>query len=65
MLIRVDEMNEFDLDYANQIMNTNYWGYIYTTYYALKYLKRSNGTIIVVSSLAGINIILIYIYINH
>ena len=35
------------------IMQTNYLGSVYTTYYALPHLKASQGRIVVVSSLSG------------
>lgn len=36
-----------------QIMDVNYWGCVYPTYYALSHLQKSKGKIMVVSSLAG------------
>lgn len=45
-------------DYSNlnlfkQTMNVNFYGAVYCTYYALPFLKQSNGRIVAVSSLAG------------
>ncbi|KAI0513571.1 hypothetical protein KFK09_009596 [Dendrobium nobile] len=37
----------------NQVMDVNFWGAVYTTYYAIPYLKNSQGNIIVTSSVAG------------
>jgi short-subunit dehydrogenase len=48
---RFDEME--DLRVMEQIMRVNYFGSSYCTYYALPYLKKSNGTIVGISSLTG------------
>jgi short-subunit dehydrogenase len=32
----------------------NFWGYVYMTYYALEHLQRSNGQIVVNSSVSSI-----------
>ncbi|KAK8970242.1 11-beta-hydroxysteroid dehydrogenase 1A [Platanthera guangdongensis] len=37
----------------NQVMDVNFWGAVYTTYYAIPHLKNSRGNIIVTSSVAG------------
>ncbi|XP_072958462.1 11-beta-hydroxysteroid dehydrogenase-like [Typha angustifolia] len=37
----------------NQMMDVNFWGAVYPTYYALPHLKASRGNIIVNTSLAG------------
>jgi NADP-dependent 3-hydroxy acid dehydrogenase YdfG len=34
-------------------MDTNYWGCVNITFYALKHLIESKGQIVVISSLAG------------
>ncbi|ONK77829.1 uncharacterized protein A4U43_C02F11160 [Asparagus officinalis] len=36
-----------------QVMDVNYWGSVYPTYYAIPYLKKSRGNIIVTASMAG------------
>jgi NAD(P)-dependent dehydrogenase (short-subunit alcohol dehydrogenase family) len=36
-----------------KLMDINYLGYIYCTYYALPHLKKSGGQIAVISSLSG------------
>jgi short-subunit dehydrogenase len=42
-----------DLDLFETIMKVNYLGSVYCTYYALPYLKKSNGRIVAISSLTG------------
>jgi len=44
-----------DLSIFKQLMDLNYLGCVYCTYYALPYLKKSKGQIVGVSSLAGLN----------
>jgi short-subunit dehydrogenase len=41
------------LDPLEQIMQTNYFGSVYCTYYALPHLKESHGRLVAISSLAG------------
>ncbi len=53
MWARFDEVK--DLDPFEQIMQTNYFGSMYCTYYALPYLKQSRGLIVGISSLTGRN----------
>lgn len=48
---RFDEMQT--LAPFEQVMQVNYFGSLYCTYYALPYLKRNQGRIVAVSSLAG------------
>jgi NAD(P)-dependent dehydrogenase (short-subunit alcohol dehydrogenase family) len=36
-----------------ELMDTNYWGAVYPTYYALKTLRQRKGKIIVISSIVG------------
>ncbi|KAM0935950.1 putative 11-beta-hydroxysteroid dehydrogenase [Dioscorea sansibarensis] len=36
-----------------QLMDVNFWGSVYPTYYAIPHLKNSNGNIIVTASIAG------------
>eukprot|EP01102_Stenamoeba_stenopodia_P003975 TRINITY_DN14104_c0_g1_i1.p1 TRINITY_DN14104_c0_g1~~TRINITY_DN14104_c0_g1_i1.p1 ORF type:complete len:302 (-),score=81.08 TRINITY_DN14104_c0_g1_i1:208-1113(-) len=52
-LKRFEEVTEDDLNEYKDIMDVNYWGCVYATYYALPYLKQSKGIIVVISSLAG------------
>jgi len=44
-----------DLSIFKQIIDLNYLGCVYCTYYALPYLKKSKGQIVGVSSVAGLN----------
>ncbi|KAJ6802833.1 11-beta-hydroxysteroid dehydrogenase 1B-like [Iris pallida] len=37
----------------NQVMDVNFWGAVYPTYYAIPHLKNSQGNIIVTASIAG------------
>jgi len=41
------------LEVMDQLMQTNYWGYIYCTKFALPHLKKTRGQIVVVGSLSG------------
>jgi len=43
-----------DLSAFKRIMDLNYWGCVYLTWYALPYLKKSKGRIVGVSSAAGL-----------
>ncbi|CAK9327244.1 unnamed protein product [Citrullus colocynthis] len=42
-----------DITSFNQIMDTNYWGSVYITRFAIPYLRNSRGRIIVLSSTAA------------
>lgn len=42
-----------DINIINQIMEINYFGSVYCTYYALKHLIASSGQIVIVNSEAG------------
>ena len=42
-----------DLDVYKKLMDVNFFGYLFCTRYAFEYLKKSKGTIIVVSSVSG------------
>jgi short-subunit dehydrogenase len=44
-----------DISFYEQIMRVNYLGSVYCTYYALPFLKKTQGQIIGISSLAGKN----------
>lgn len=46
--------NDCDLDVIRKVMDTNFWGTVYCTKAALPYLLKSKGTVIGVSSIAGI-----------
>lgn len=52
MWSRFDEIA--DLSLFETLMGVNYLGCVYTTYYALPELKKSQGRIVVVASLAGL-----------
>ncbi len=43
-----------DLSLYDRLMRVNFLGSVYPTYYALPYLKKSRGCIVVVSSVAGL-----------
>jgi len=45
--------NESNLEIIDKVMNTNFWGTIFCTKYALPYLLQSNGSLVGVSSIAG------------
>ena len=51
MWARFDEIT--DLTIFEKLMRVNYLGSVYCTYYALPYLKQSQGRILAVSSLTG------------
>lgn len=52
-LTKFDEIK--DLNAYKKIMDTNYWGCIYLTFYALPFMKKQdrNGTICIISSVLG------------
>ncbi len=52
MSAKLDEIKDIDL--FEKIMNVNYLGSVYCTYYVLPYLKKSKGRIIAISSLTGL-----------
>ncbi len=45
---------EMDLEVMHQVMNINFFGAVYATKYALPYLLKSKGSIIGISSVAGV-----------
>lgn len=45
--------DDVDLDVLRKLMDTNFWGTVYCTKYALPYIQRSHGSIVGVSSVAG------------
>ncbi len=44
---------EVDLNVIRQLMDTNFWGTVFCTKYALPYLLQSRGSVVGVSSIAG------------
>lgn len=44
---------DLDLKVLHSLMNTNFWGTVYCTKYALPYILESKGSIVGVSSIAG------------
>jgi len=44
---------DVDLNVLKQLMNTNFWGTVYCTKYALPYLLLNKGSVVGVSSIAG------------
>lgn len=53
MWARFDEIE--DISFIEKIMQVNYHGSVYPTFYALPYLKESKGRIVAISSLTGLN----------
>ncbi|CDN31123.1 short chain dehydrogenase [Mucinivorans hirudinis] len=47
--------DEVDLEVLHRSMNTNFWGAVYCTKYALPYIQSSGGSVVGVSSVAGIH----------
>lgn len=45
--------SEVNLDVIRQLMDTNFWGTVYCTKFALPYLLKSRGSLVGVSSIAG------------
>lgn len=45
--------NELDLKIIKEVMNTNFWGTVYCTKYALPFLLESKGSVVGISSVAG------------
>jgi short-subunit dehydrogenase len=46
--------NDCDLDVIKKVMDINFWGTVYCTKYAMPYLLQSKGSLIGISSIAGI-----------
>lgn len=44
---------DLDLKVLHSLMNTNFWGTVYCTKYALPYLLETHGSVVGVSSIAG------------
>lgn len=47
--------DDVDLKVLHKLMNVNFWGTVYCTKYALPYLQRSRGSVVGVSSVAGLH----------
>lgn len=47
--------DEVDLDVLRRLMDVNFWGTVYCTKYALPYLQAARGTVVGVSSVAGLH----------
>lgn len=45
--------NSLDLKVIRDVMQTNFWGTVYCTKYALPYLLKSKGSVVGISSVAG------------
>lgn len=45
--------NETDLETLRRVMDTNFWGTVYCTKFALPYITKQKGTVTGVSSIAG------------
>jgi short-subunit dehydrogenase len=51
--MRVD-FNDVDIAVLHKVMDTNFWGSVYCTRYALPYISETNGSIVGISSICGI-----------
>lgn len=47
--------DDVDLSVLRQLMDVNFWGTVYCTKYALPYIQASRGSIVGISSVAGIH----------
>ena len=47
--------DDVQLDVLHQLMDVNFWGTVYCAKYALPYLQASKGSLVGVSSVAGIH----------
>ena len=47
--------DEVDLNVLRRLMDVNFWGTVYCTKYALPYLQKSHGSLVGISSVAGIH----------
>jgi dehydrogenase/reductase SDR family member 7B len=45
---------EVNIDVLKRVMNTNFWGTVYCTKYALPHLLESKGSLVAISSICGI-----------
>lgn len=48
-------LDDVELSVLQRLMDVNFWGTVYCTKYALPHLQRSRGTVVGVSSVAGIH----------
>ncbi len=48
-------LDDVQLDVLRRLMEVNFWGTVYCTKYALPYLQQSHGTVVGVSSVAGLH----------
>ncbi len=46
--------NDCDLNVIRQVMDVNFWGMVYCTKFALPHLLKNKGTVVGISSIAGI-----------
>jgi dehydrogenase/reductase SDR family member 7B len=46
--------NDLHLDVIKRVMDTNFWGSVYCTKYALPYILKKHGSIVGISSISGI-----------
>ncbi|WP_276497460.1 SDR family oxidoreductase [Pontibacter litorisediminis] len=44
---------DVDLDVIRKVMDINFWGTVYSTKYALPYIKQAKGSVVGISSIAG------------
>ena len=47
--------DDLDLSVLHRLMDVNFWGTVYCTKYALPYLQQSKGSLVGISSVAGLN----------
>ena len=47
--------DDLDLNVLHRLMDVNFWGTVYCTKYALPYLQQSKGSLVGISSVAGIH----------
>ena len=47
--------DDVDLEVLHRLMDVNFWGTVYCTKYALRYIQASRGSIVGVSSVAGLH----------
>jgi len=47
--------DDVDLEVLRKLMDVNFWGCVYCTKYALPYIRKSEGSIVGVSSVAGLH----------
>ena len=47
--------DEVDLAVLHRLMDVNFWGTVYCTKYALPYLQRAKGSLVGISSVAGLH----------